>query len=58
MVWCPDTGGVYCLPVALATGSVVTLRVEEPRNGRRTGVRWARDHTLDVALPAALHALR
>lgn len=54
LVWCPDTDGIYCIAVMDATQSVVTLRVEAPRNGQRSGVRWAADHTLDVSLSPAL----
>ncbi len=41
-VFCPETTGVYLVPVSLC-GVHMTLRVDEPRNNQRTGVRFARD---------------
>lgn len=41
-VFCPETAGVYLIPVSLC-GVHMTLRVDEPRNNQRSGVRFARD---------------
>ena len=42
-VYCPETNGVYLVPVDIC-GVHMTLRVDEPRNNQRTGVRFARDY--------------
>jgi hypothetical protein len=31
--------------------TVIRLRVNAPRNGQKTGLRWARDHEFHGALP-------
>lgn len=43
-VYCPDTGGVYLLPIedVLARSSAY-LRVDAPRNGQRKHIRYAKD---------------
>ena len=42
-VYCPETNGVYLIPVDVC-GIHTTLRVDEPRNNQRAGVRFARDY--------------
>lgn len=43
-VWCPETGKVYLMPVAVAGKGSCSLRVTDPKwpsNGSK--IRWARD---------------
>lgn len=46
LVYCPDTGRVYALPVDEATSSTCALRVAPAANGQAKGVRWAADYEL------------
>lgn len=46
IVYCPDTGGIYVIPIEEATRSQGTLRVDPAANGQRKRVRWARDYEL------------
>lgn len=48
LVFCPDTGKVYVVPIEEATRAQGSLRVEPTSNGQESGVRWAED----FALPA------
>lgn len=42
-VFCPETHGVYLIPVAdVAARTNAYLRIEPPRNGQRRGIRYAR----------------
>lgn len=45
-VYCPDNNKVYLVPVRDAPKNRCFLRVEPPRNGQRTRVRWAQDYEL------------
>jgi hypothetical protein len=45
-VYCPDNGKCYLIPVAEALGSCCSLRVDPPRNGQKTRIRWAKDYEL------------
>lgn len=49
VVWCPDTGGVYVVPVEHCGQCDARLRLTPPRNGQRAGVRWAADYALREA---------
>jgi len=41
-VFCPETGGVYCVPIEdMPTRGNDWLRVSDPRNNQRKGVRFA-----------------
>jgi hypothetical protein len=44
-VWDETTDTCYYLPIEEATKSYATLRLVEPRNGQKIGIRWARDYT-------------
>lgn len=46
LVYCPDNGGVYAMPVEDASACEVRLRVDPPLNGQLQGIRWARDYEL------------
>lgn len=46
LVHCPDTDGIYAVPVADAPKRGVTLRVDPTANGQSKGVRWASDYLL------------
>ena len=46
LVHCPDTDGIYAVPVAGAPKRCVTLRVDPTANAQAKGVRWASDYLL------------
>lgn len=46
LVHCPDVQGIYAVPVAEASRSHMTLRVEPTANCQAKGVRWAADYAL------------
>jgi hypothetical protein len=45
-VYCPDNNKVYLIPVAEVTNGQCSLRVEPPRNGQKTHIRWAHDYEI------------
>jgi PD-(D/E)XK endonuclease len=46
-VYCPETRGVYIVPIADAwLGRQCALRVEAPRNNQRSRIRWAAGYQL------------
>jgi hypothetical protein len=46
-VYCPETCGVYLIPISDVQVRVqAALRVEPPRNGQRDGIRFAADYEL------------
>jgi PD-(D/E)XK endonuclease len=46
MVHCPETGGLYAIPIDEATRTHGTLRIDPTANGQDKRVRWARDYEL------------
>ena len=50
VVYCPETDGVYLVPVDAVGRNVGVLRVEPTRNGQSVGIRWARDYEVDAGL--------
>ena len=46
LVFCPDTGRIYAVPVDDAPTGHVYLRVDPTRNGQRVKIRWAHDYEL------------
>ena len=50
-VWCPDTEGVYVVPIEECPSVGGSLRVTPTRNGQVRGVRWARDYELPSIHP-------
>jgi hypothetical protein len=46
LVHCPDTGGIYAIPIEEVTRSHGTLRIDPTSNGQEKYVRWARDYEL------------
>lgn len=46
LIFCPDTGKVYVVPIEEATRTQGSLRVEPTTNGQERGIRWARDFEL------------
>jgi hypothetical protein len=40
-VYCPELKKCYLVPVEDATMAVCSLRVEPPKNGQKTRIRWA-----------------
>jgi hypothetical protein len=57
-VYCPETGGVYLLPIEdVPTRRAAALRVLPTRNRQRQRIRWAADCEIaEVALTAGLRA--
>ncbi len=45
-VYSPELNRVYLVPVGDAPVRGCTLRLEAPRNGQRSGIRWASDHEI------------
>jgi hypothetical protein len=46
LVYCPDTGRIYSVPVEEAPRGQMCLRVEPTANGQVHGVRWAENYEL------------
>ena len=46
VVHCPETGGLYAIPIDDATRTQGTLRIDPTANGQDKRVRWARDYEL------------
>ena len=46
MVFCPETDGIYVIPVHEATKGAASLRIDPPANGQAKGIRWAADYEL------------
>ena len=46
MVHCPETHGIYAVPIDEATRSHCTLRIDPTVNSQDKRVRWARDYKL------------
>jgi PD-(D/E)XK endonuclease len=46
LVHCPETNGIYAVPVDEAPTSYGYLRIEPTRNGQADRIRWARDYEL------------
>lgn len=44
-VFCPETDLVYFVDIGEIEGSVLTLRITEPKNGQKKGVRLASEYT-------------
>lgn len=49
-VFCPDNGKCYLIPAGDVDGLCCYLRVELPRNGQKTKIRWAQDYELSREL--------
>ena len=46
LIYCPQTGGIYAVPVEEAPAEEMSIRVRPTINGQIRGVRWARDYEL------------
>jgi hypothetical protein len=46
LVYCPETTGIYAVPVDEAPEGYGSLRVHPTRNGQTERIRWARDYEL------------
>lgn len=46
LVYCPETEGIYAVPVDEAPASEMALRVEPTANCQSKGVRWASNYAL------------
>jgi hypothetical protein len=46
IVYCPETDGIYVIPIEEATASVGALRVAPTANGQAKRIRWARNYQL------------
>jgi hypothetical protein len=48
-VYCPQTDKVYLVPIDDTAGDRETsLRVDPPRNGQRSNIRWAKAYELSA----------
>lgn len=47
-IYCPETDGVYLVPVEDVPERHGSLRVEETRNNQRSKIRWARNYELSL----------
>jgi hypothetical protein len=45
-IYCPETGGIYLVPIEEATQGHGTLRVDPPANSQVRRIRWAADYEL------------
>ena len=45
-IYCPDTNGVYMVPIEEATTGDGTLRVDAPLNNQTKRIRWASEYEL------------
>jgi hypothetical protein len=46
LVYCPEIGRIYAVPIDEATRSQGYLRIAPTANGQHKGVRWAKDYEL------------
>ena len=46
LVYCPETNGLYAVPIDDATRTQGTLRIDPTGNGQGKRIRWARDYEL------------
>jgi hypothetical protein len=51
LVFCPDTDGVYAIPIEEAARGYGCLRVAPPTNNQAKGIRWAREYELPAIDP-------
>ncbi len=47
-IYCPETDGVYLVPVETVGKRGGSLRIEPTRNNQMRGVRWAKDYVLKL----------
>ena len=45
-VYCPANRKVYLVPVNDVPANNAFLRIDPPKNGQKTGIRWARDYEI------------
>src|SRR5947207_5022915 len=50
-VYCPANNKVYLVPVQEASKTACLLRIDPPRNGQKTKIRWARDFEIGDGVP-------
>jgi PD-(D/E)XK endonuclease len=54
-VFCPETNGVYLVPIAdLSSKTRAYLRVDQPRNNQRSGVRFAESYLIGTVTTRGL----
>jgi hypothetical protein len=54
-VYCPETGGVYLIPIDdVPTTTRALLRVDPPRNGQRKRIRLAADYVIGTVVAPAV----
>jgi len=46
-VYCPDNHRCYLVPVTATRRTGCSLRIEIPRNGQKTRIRWAEDYEIE-----------
>ena len=48
-VYCQQSGKCYLVPISDVKDREATLRLEKPKNGQSSGVRWAADYEISSA---------
>jgi len=46
-IYCPETHGVYLVPVDGSPTNTISLRLEPTRNRQAKGIRWAKDYKVE-----------
>jgi len=49
-VYCPDNNKVYLVPASEVPTACCHLRIDPPRNGQKTKLRWAREYEIGEGL--------
>jgi hypothetical protein len=47
-VYCPELNKCYLVPIGHTTSNECSLRVEPPKNGQKTRIRWAANYEIRV----------
>jgi hypothetical protein len=53
-VYCPDNHHCYLVPVTEATRTGCSLRIDPPRNGQKTRIRWAQAYEIRGVEPTGI----
>ena len=53
-VYCPDNHQCYLVPVAETAVTGCSLRIDTPRNGQKTRIRWAADYRMSEVEPTGV----
>jgi hypothetical protein len=53
-VYCPDNHQCYLVPVREVARTVCSLRIDTPRNGQKTRIRWADSYRIREVEPTGI----